>query len=137
MKKTYLALICVLSASLFLALNSLADRPAPGYVPPNYQPHAYVQQSGSKSGYAVAPAPGAVACSMEAKACPDGSYVSRSGPHCEFAPCPAGKATTPPRQGTTGPVVTAPPADPSLEEPPEVDDCDDNGGCEDQQSDPQ
>ena len=27
-------------------------------------------------------------CSMEAKACPDGSYVSRTGPHCEFSPCP-------------------------------------------------
>jgi len=25
---------------------------------------------------------------MEAKACPDGSYVGRSGPNCEFAPCP-------------------------------------------------
>lgn len=31
---------------------------------------------------------GEVACTMEAKLCPDGSYVSRSGPKCEFAPCP-------------------------------------------------
>lgn len=29
------------------------------------------------------------ACTMEAKLCPDGSYVGRSGPKCEFAPCPA------------------------------------------------
>lgn len=29
-----------------------------------------------------------VACTMEAKACPDGSYVGRQGPNCEFAPCP-------------------------------------------------
>lgn len=29
-----------------------------------------------------------VACTMEAKFCPDGSYVGRSGPKCEFAPCP-------------------------------------------------
>ena len=36
-----------------------------------------------------------VACTMEAKLCPDGSYVSRQGPNCEFAPCPDGK---PPRQ---------------------------------------
>jgi len=29
-----------------------------------------------------------VACTMEAKLCPDGSAVGRSGPRCEFAPCP-------------------------------------------------
>lgn len=28
------------------------------------------------------------ACTMEAKICPDGSSVGRSGPNCEFAPCP-------------------------------------------------
>lgn len=27
-------------------------------------------------------------CSLEAKVCPDGSSVGRSGPNCEFAPCP-------------------------------------------------
>lgn len=31
---------------------------------------------------------GNVACTMEAKLCPDGSSVGRSGPNCEFAPCP-------------------------------------------------
>ncbi len=30
----------------------------------------------------------AVACTMEAKICPDGSYVGRQGPNCEFALCP-------------------------------------------------
>ena len=29
-----------------------------------------------------------VVCPMDAKLCQDGSYVSRVGPHCEFAPCP-------------------------------------------------
>ncbi len=29
-----------------------------------------------------------VACTMDAKMCPDGSYVGRSGPKCEFSPCP-------------------------------------------------
>jgi len=29
-----------------------------------------------------------VACTMDAKLCPDGSYVSRTGPNCEFALCP-------------------------------------------------
>ncbi len=36
-------------------------------------------------------APGAndpVACTMEAKLCPDGSSVGRTGPNCEFAACP-------------------------------------------------
>ncbi len=28
------------------------------------------------------------ACTMEAKLCPDGSYVGRSGPDCEFKKCP-------------------------------------------------
>ena len=31
---------------------------------------------------------GMVACTMEAKLCPDGSAVGRTGPNCEFAPCP-------------------------------------------------
>lgn len=34
----------------------------------------------------VANAP--VACTMEAKLCPDGTYVGRTGPKCEFAECP-------------------------------------------------
>lgn len=29
-----------------------------------------------------------VACTMDAKICPDGSAVGRTGPNCEFAPCP-------------------------------------------------
>lgn len=29
-----------------------------------------------------------VACTMDAKECPDGSFVSRQGPKCEFAECP-------------------------------------------------
>lgn len=29
-----------------------------------------------------------VACTMDAKMCPDGSYVGRVAPLCEFAPCP-------------------------------------------------
>lgn len=30
---------------------------------------------------------GQTACTREAKLCPDGSYVSRTGPNCEFAAC--------------------------------------------------
>ncbi len=38
----------------------------------------------------------AVFCTMEAKQCPDGSYVGRGGPNCEFAPC----GGTPPAEPT-------------------------------------
>lgn len=31
---------------------------------------------------------GPVACTMDAKVCPDGSGVGREGPSCEFTPCP-------------------------------------------------
>ncbi len=41
------------------------------------------------SGLALPP-PGGVMCTMDAKLCPDGSYVGRTGPKCEFAPCPGG-----------------------------------------------
>ena len=32
-----------------------------------------------------------VACTADAKMCPDGSYVGRVGPRCEFAPCPSAR----------------------------------------------
>ncbi|MEK7640521.1 MAG: hypothetical protein AAB389_00795 [Patescibacteria group bacterium] len=32
--------------------------------------------------------PDGIACTMEAKMCPDGSYVGRTGPKCEFTKCP-------------------------------------------------
>lgn len=35
-----------------------------------------------------------VVCTMDAKLCPDGSYVGRVAPSCEFAACPAPSATT-------------------------------------------
>lgn len=31
-----------------------------------------------------------VACTMDAMQCPDGSYVGRTGPNCEFV-CPEGE----------------------------------------------
>jgi|GEM_PF-1516104 len=33
-----------------------------------------------------------VACTLEAKMCPDGSYVGRVAPDCKFAPCPIPKS---------------------------------------------
>ncbi len=38
----------------------------------------------------VAQAPTEQACTQEAKLCPDGSAVGRTGPNCEFAECPTG-----------------------------------------------
>lgn len=37
-----------------------------------------------------------VACTQEAKICPDGSSVGRTGPDCAFAPCPGAATSTPP-----------------------------------------
>ncbi|MFZ2253173.1 MAG: Gmad2 immunoglobulin-like domain-containing protein [Minisyncoccia bacterium] len=34
------------------------------------------------------------ACTLEAKICPDGSSVGRTGPQCEFAECPTQNATS-------------------------------------------
>ena len=35
-----------------------------------------------------------IACTMDARICPDGSAVGRTAPFCEFAPCPGGTACT-------------------------------------------
>ncbi len=32
-----------------------------------------------------------IVCTADAKECPDGSYVSRTGPNCQFATCPQAK----------------------------------------------
>ncbi len=50
-----------------------------------------------------------VACTMDAKACPDGSYVGRVAPKCEFAPCLTTKPTeTKPVEQAVKPVETKP-----------------------------
>lgn len=41
--------------------------------------------------YTLTDLPNQTACTMEAKICPDGSAVGRSGPKCEFDPCPTPK----------------------------------------------
>lgn len=41
--------------------------------------------------YLVQSPKGEMACSAEAKLCPDGSSLGRSGPNCEFAACPEGE----------------------------------------------
>lgn len=53
------------------------------------------------------PASGEVVCAQDAKLCPDGSYVGRSGPSCEFAKCPDVKAPSPKNTTTNPPKVTS------------------------------
>lgn len=57
-------------------------------------------------------------CTLEAKICPDGSSVGRSGPNCEFAPCPTVQPTTIPTQIIISPTIIpskiAPTANPNL-----------------------
>lgn len=55
-----------------------------------------------------APNPGAVACTMEALQCPDGSYVGRQGPRCEFATCPVTPAHPVPLPPQPTPAPVAP-----------------------------
>jgi len=46
-----------------------------------------------------------VACTMEAMVCPDGSFAGRTGPDCEFEPCPGEE------EGTMPPTATMVPTD--------------------------
>ncbi len=52
----------------------------------------------------------AVACTMEARLCPNGTYVGRVGPNCEFAQCPtgtvSGSTTSTSTNGTTHSTTT-------------------------------
>jgi hypothetical protein len=77
---------------------------------------------------------GPVACTLEAKLCPDGSSVGRVGPNCEFAACPADANSTSTqggggsgivafKSGVNG-VVMVGPTCPVIQNPPQ-------SGCED------
>lgn len=46
--------------------------------------------------------PTLVACTQEAMMCPDGSYVGRTGPNCEFAACPQVQEPDPTSSWNTG-----------------------------------
>lgn len=74
---------------------------------------------------------GEQACTQEAKLCPDGSAVGRTGPNCEFAQCPSTIATStsggiiPYDSGVRGTVLLGPtcpveriPPDPACAEKP-------------------
>jgi hypothetical protein len=82
----------ILIAAAFLALSAL-----PAAASQNAVPGTVDGQQAFRAPYSpqtpqmpVNPGNRPIACTMEAKMCPDGSYVSRTGPNCEFAPCPGG-----------------------------------------------
>lgn len=58
-------------------------------------------------------------CTQEAKLCPDGSYVSRSGPDCKFTPCPDENLLKNSKSGILGTVLLGP-ACPVVKNPPEA-----------------
>ena len=44
--------------------------------------------SDTKKGARANPSEPAIACTADAKMCPDGSFVGRKGPACQFEACP-------------------------------------------------
>lgn len=69
--------------------------------------------------HAVAPVPQPVACTEEAMKCPDGSYVGRTGPSCQFAPCPVKVVPPVKSMGTIKGVVGLSPACGVIMDPPD------------------
>ena len=63
------------------------------------------------------PRPIDIACTMDARQCPDGSYVGRVAPSCEFAPCPTTTPTTT-APGSAKPSATPPVSRPVVPTPP-------------------
>ncbi len=61
--------------------------------------------SSDGAGGSTPPSPPGTACTADAKQCPDGSYVGRTGPDCAFAPCP-GVTTGDQPPGYVGPPTT-------------------------------
>ena len=59
----------------------------------------YLGRISNKSNIIPSPPPGKP-CSMEAIQCPDGSFAGRTGPNCEFAPCPTQASQSPNQKGT-------------------------------------
>lgn len=59
----------------------------------------YQKYSGSSPSESIiipSPTPKLKACTLEAKLCPDGTSVGRTGPSCEFTPCPTSESTSSP-----------------------------------------
>jgi hypothetical protein len=68
------------------SINSFAECAAAGYPIAESYPEQCFTPDGR--GFTKEYPDNGVACTMEAKECPDGSFVGRQAPSCEFAPCP-------------------------------------------------
>lgn len=101
------SLTTVTRFSKFLALCMLLFFPIVGfYLGTFYQaeqdrisPRTPIQPSIAQQTLTPTPTPKVIEgkmCTMEAKLCPDGSYVGRTGPNCEFARCPTSSITPTP-----------------------------------------
>jgi hypothetical protein len=89
------ALIFIITALLILAgctikSNECSSCPLLSQPSPDWCKYGKIVDSGKNAcGCQLPPKCELVACTEEAKICPDGSAVGRVGPDCEFAPCPA------------------------------------------------
>jgi len=95
--------IVAVATILFCSCSKLAPNPLP-----SPEPSPVPSASGTPQG--VGPGLGSdidqpKACTLEAKICPDGSTVGRTGPNCEFSACP---------EAASPQVSTAPGASPIL-----------------------
>ena len=106
-KTTILALVCIAILFGLMAYGSMQMKKPPTVTEP-YPTYQTFPQSGIETEQNVQPSTpkpsepqnpsneviigggkgGAIACTMDAKMCPDGTYVGRTGPSCEFTPCP-------------------------------------------------
>ncbi|MDO8523417.1 MAG: Hint domain-containing protein [bacterium] len=82
-------ILASLGATVFLVQQKLAEPvPIPSPTPSLPTPSGVGTPTPTPSVVGATPSPSPKACTMEAKQCPDGSYVGRVGPSCEFAKCP-------------------------------------------------
>lgn len=87
--RSFIAIIFVIGFVLGLGVASIL-----GYVALNRV------QSNNPSGIVETENPDEMtACTMDAKVCPDGTSVGRSGPNCEFDPCPTASAPVTQNEG--------------------------------------
>mgnify|MGYP001568350922 CR=1 FL=1 len=86
MAKVIVTIILIVGVVVAVAVfkNKTAVAPENGSTSPSVVSSS--GPNGSPQAGSVSESP--VFCTQDAKQCPDGSYVSRQGPNCEFAPCP-------------------------------------------------
>lgn len=94
-------IIIIILVGGFFALNSYIynEKQAPEPQTPTDLPNT--------PGTATSTDPEPYACTADAKICPDGSAVGRTGPKCEFMACPAANATMATTSTYLGGTVTA------------------------------